>query len=276
MARRLLAGGHAVTVWNRTPSRAAALASDGARIAATPADAVQDADIVVVMLGDHAAIEATLLPPEAAPDLADKTVLQMGTITPDQSRDLAARLATRDAHYLEAPVLGSLPEAKSGTLQVMVGGDHALFERWKDLIGELGTARLVGPVGHAATIKLALNQMIATMTGAFSLSLGLLERSGVSSHDFREILRGSALSAPTFEKKLPRMLASDFGNPNFPLKHLLKDMDLFVHTARTVGLEAPSLEALASVLRRGVDEGSGECDYSILFRLLCPRDTEGG
>lgn len=270
MARRLPAAGHRLTVWNRTRSKAEGV--EGAIVASTPAAALADAELVFLMLGDHAAIHQVLLEWDPAPSLGGRTIVQMGTITPDESRSLASLLQLKGAGYLEAPVLGSIPEARDGTLQVMVGGDRALFARYKEQIGLMGIPRHVGPVGHAAVTKLALNQLIATMTSAFSMSLGLLERSGVSSHDFRDILRSSALSAPTFEKKMPRMLASDFGNPNFPLKHLLKDVDLFLTTARSVGLEAEYLEALAAVFRRGVEAGSGDCDYSVLFRLLCPRD----
>jgi 3-hydroxyisobutyrate dehydrogenase-like beta-hydroxyacid dehydrogenase len=271
MARRLLAGGHAVSVWNRTPERARLLVADGARLAASPRDAIEDADVAVLMLADRQAVDEVLFSTHPPLALDGRTFIQMGTIAPAESEELAGRIQRAGGAYLEAPVLGSIPEAAAGTLQVMAGGDKELFDDLRSVLECFGAApRLVGRVGDAAAIKLALNQLIASLTAAFSLSLGFVQAWGASPQDFLDILHGSALWAPTFEKKRPRMDARDFTNPNFPLKHLLKDVKLFLEASRPAHLDTRALDHLSRILDDGVARGLGDLDYSALHDVIAP------
>ena len=271
MACRLCEQGQTVMVWNRTPLRAQALAAVGAQCCATALDAVRSADSVLLMLSDAAAIDAVLEGEDMSAALAGRVLVQMGTIAPEQSRALAARIHALGAAYVEAPVLGSIPEAVRGELLIMVGGADEAAMRVRGVLELLGKApRHVGAVGEAAALKLAFNQLIASLTAAFALSLGLLQREGASVKAFMDILRASALYAPTFDKKLERELARDFDAPNFPLKHLLKDVDLFLAAARQGGLDPASLEGVRELLARGMDAGLGELDYSALYALVDP------
>ncbi|MBM5828509.1 MAG: NAD(P)-dependent oxidoreductase, partial [Cyanobacteria bacterium M_surface_7_m2_040] len=119
----------------------------------------------------------------------------------------------------------------------------------------------------ASHSKLALNQLIASLTHSFSLSLHLVQQAGVEVEAFMAILRGSALYAPTFDKKLAKELAGDYGNPNFPTAHLRKDLRLFVEAAAAQGLDTQGLEGLQRLLERATAAGLDALDYSALHAL---------
>ncbi|MFM7313677.1 MAG: NAD(P)-dependent oxidoreductase, partial [Cyanobium sp.] len=162
----------------------------------------------------------------------------------------------------------SRPEALAGRLQVMVGGGDEDLRRALPVLSDLDPQpRHLGPVGSAAHTKLALNQLIASLTHSFSLALHLVQGAGVDVEAFMAILRGSALHAPTFDKKLARELADDFSNPNFPTAHLRKDLALFLEAARAQGLEVQGLDGLQQLLQEATAAGLDPLDYSALHRL---------
>ena len=269
LAERLASQGYAVTAWNRTPGRAQGL--EQVDVADEPLFAVADAEVIILTLSDFAAIEGVMLGPSMRARLSGRTVIQMGTIGPSQSRALATEFAGLGADYLEAPVLGSRPEAKQGTLLLMVGGDRAVFERWLPLLRAFGPKPvLMGPVGHGAAAKLALNQLIAGLTTSFAASLGLIRETGVDLDRFMGILRDSAVYAPTFDKKLDKMLRRDFANPNFPLRHLHKDVGLFIDAAAEAGLDIGPQLAIRELLDDAVVRGLEDEDYSALYQSVHP------
>lgn len=271
MAERLLAAGLSVIAYNRTSTKLEPLRQAGAAIAQSPIEVLQQADCVLLMLTDATAIQTVLLSPEARSALAGRTIIQMGTIAPAESCAIAAEVEAAGGNYLEAPVLGSIPEAKAGNLIVMVGSSPELFQRWLSLLQHLGPEpQLIGAVGSAAALKLALNQLIGSLTTAFALSLGFVMRQGVDVEAFMNILRDSTLYAPTFDKKLPRMVERNYANPNFPTKHLLKDMNLFLGAAESVGLNVSSLEGVRTILEIAQKMNLAEADYSALFSAVNP------
>lgn len=271
IAERLQSVGHTVTVYNRTTSKALPLQDCGITVVTRPELAITQADCVILMLADMAAIRDVLLIPASLAVLLGKTVIQMGTIAQEESLALQAEIEQVGGFYCEAPVLGSLAEAQAGTLLVMVGGTEGQFTQWGPLFRSLSREpRLVGPVGKAASLKLALNQLIAAEISAFALSLGLVQRAGVSVDTFMAILRESALFAPSFEKKLPRLLTRDYQHPNFSTRHLLKDVELFLKEASGYDLTTSSLEGIRPVLERAIAQGLGEADYSAIFEVVNP------
>lgn len=274
LAGRLAERGHKVRVWNRTPAHSASLEAAPLERVLDAASAVEGADAVVLTLSDAEAIYSVLELPGTLQALSGSVVVQMGTISPQQSRDLSAYLADAGVAYLEAPVLGSRPEAAKGTLQVMAGGEPEVFLRCLPFLRDCGPDPIrVGSVGQAATLKLALNQLIAALTTGFALSLGLVRREGLSVETFMGILRGSALYAPTFDKKLDQMLSGDYAGPNFPLRHLLKDVVLCRDVAQVDGLRTEILDAIVQQLMAGIDEGHGNDDYSSLAAVVDPLDA---
>lgn len=175
IARRLLATGHRVVVWNRTPERGAALAGAGARVAATAAEAVAGAELVVVMLTDAAAVEEVLR--AAAPALrAEAVVAQMSTIGPDEVRAVAERLPVP---LLDAPVGGSLAAAEAGKLTIFAGGPRAVVEAAEPVLRQLGTVRHCGGIGAAAATKLVVNTAMLTALGALRDTLAVADAVGV-------------------------------------------------------------------------------------------------
>ncbi len=273
MAQRLHQAGLSVTVQNRTLAKVQPLAELGVAIAASPQALASFADCLILMLTDAHAIRETILDSEIKALLAGKTVIQMGTIAPSESQAIAQELTEAGAEYLEAPVLGSIPEAQTGTLQVMVGGTPEQFTQWQPLLQHWGEApRYIGPVGTAMALKLALNQLIASLTNSFALSLAFARLHQVPVEQLMDILRSSALYAPTFDKKLDRMQDHNFDNPNFPTKHLLKDVQLFLKEAATLELQTGNLEGTERILEKAIALGLADKDYSALFAAVEPRE----
>ncbi|OLP17536.1 hydroxyacid dehydrogenase [Leptolyngbya sp. 'hensonii'] len=271
MVERLLDRQIPVMAYNRTPTRLAALETQGARIASSPAEVLQQTEVILLMLTDADAIRTVLLTGSTQALLADHTVIQMGTISPQDSQTIGAEITAAGGDYLEAPVLGSIGEARSGQLQIMVGASPAQFEQWIGLLQHLSPApRLIGPIGTAAALKLALNQLIGSLTTAFAASLGLVLRQGIEVEVFMEILRQSALYAPTFDKKLQRMVDQNFAQPNFPTKHLLKDIQLFIKTAEAAGLNVANVVGVEEILEQAIALNLANEDYSALFAAMNP------
>ena len=264
MAEKLLENGLPLTVWNGTRAKAEPLAGRGARLAETPADAVADAEVVILMLTDFPAIREVVLGPRVLPALGGRTVIQMGTIAPEESLEVGRAVVGAGGRYLEAPVLGSIPQAKAARLMVLAGGDGADLERVRPVLSCFGPVRHVGAVGAAATLKLALNQLIATLAAAYATGLEMVRAGGVDVEHYVEVVRASALHSASFDKKLPRWLERNYGDPNFPVRHMLKDVRLCRGAAAAGGLATEVLDALARILERTVELGCGDGDYSAL------------
>ena len=272
MAQRLLDAQLSVVAYNRTVSKLEPLRQSGAEIAQTPQDAIATSDCVILMLTNAAAIQEVLLSEASLQHLSGRTVIQMSTIAPTESQEIHDAVVAAGGSYLEAPVLGSIPQVKSGELLVMVGASPEQFQQWFEFLKHFGSEPvLMGAVGSAAAAKLALNQLIASLTSAFALSLGFVQRQGVEVEQFMQILRQSALYAPTFDKKLQQMLGGNYANPNFPTKHLLKDTNLFLTEAQSVGLNVSSLEGVRQVLEMAQQLGLADADYSSLFAAINPK-----
>jgi len=271
VAERLHESGHAVTVYNRTVSKTDGMGAQGITVARTAEMAVASTDCTLLFLTDAAAIRAVLFTPGSPVDLRGRTIIQMGTISPEESRAFQRSISDDEGDYFEAPVLGSIAEARAGTLIVMGGGTAEQLQRWNAVFASLTSAPcLAGPIGQAATLKLALNHLIAAELSAFALSLGLIQRAGISVDQFMSILKASALYAPAFEKKLPRLLTRRYDNPNFPTGHLLKDVNLFTEEAQRHGLNTAGAERLRTILEQTIARGHRDEDYSSLIESIDP------
>ena len=274
MAQRLVEAEFELIAYNRTLAQLEPLQKAGVRIAQQPLEAIIGSDCIILMLTNASAIRSLLLSEDVRQHLAEKTVIQMSTIAPTESIAIAKDIIAAGGEYLEAPVLGSIPEAQSGKLIVMVGGTEAQFERWQALLQNFGSKPLlIGEVGSASAIKLALNQLIASLSTAFALSLGFVERQGADVDIFMQILRQSALYAPTFDKKLQRMRDRNYDNPNFPTKHLLKDTELFINEAQGEGMNISSIEGVKKILEIAITSGFADADYSSLFSAILGREV---
>lgn len=259
-----------VIIFNRTPAKAAALEIAGAMRADNIRSAVEKAEVIFLTLADKKAIDDTLWGIKMT--LSHKTFIQMGTIAPQESVALAARIAEAGGDYLECPILGSRREIEENRVILLVGGSRNLFDRWRELLMELGPdPRYIGEIGKAAALKLALNQLIAVHAAGFSLSLGIVERNNIDRQQFMEILRESSLYASMYDKKLCNWIARDFSNPNFPTKHLQKDVRLIADHAAVVGLNTGVVEAIEAIIDQSIEGGCGDMDYSSIINVIHPR-----
>jgi len=200
----------------------------------------------------------------------------MGTMGVSEIRALDLQVQQQNGRCLEAPVLGSKPQAISGTLLVMAGGNPELFEQQQPLLKLLAEQPLlVGPIGSGAATKLALNQLIASLTHAFSLSLRLVQQAGVPVETFMSILRPSALYAPTFDKKLQRMLDGHYADPNFSTALLRKDLRLFLEEAAAAELQIQGLQGLDTLLEQSSGGELDALDYCALHELTLQPSPNG-
>ena len=265
IARRFLAQGLDVHVWNRDSSRTAPLIDLGAIAITDLQTATHDCHSIVTVLTNGAVTTEVVA---ALGPLNGSTLISMGTMGLSESKALATQVLLQKGSYLEAPVLGSKPQALSGSLLVMAGGDADVFEQQLDLLRHLShQPKLVGPVGSGAATKLALNQLIASLTHSFSLSLRLIQQAGVPVETFMEILRPSALYAPTFDKKLERMLLGHYEDPNFSTALLRKDLELFLQETSEAGLQDLGLQGLAELLNKAKGTQLDHQDYCALHEL---------
>ena len=266
---RLLGEGHEVTVYNRSSDKLTHLISKGANITTNPFDAIANSKIIIMMLSGYSAITEVLF--STPIDMKDKLFVQMGTISPNESRELFARISQLGAKYIEAPVLGSIPEALNGKLIVMVGGSLDDFNYVVPILDCLGEKPiLIGDIGTAAALKLAMNQLIAALTTAFSLSLGFCMRNGVDTEIYMDVVRKSALYAQTYDKKLKKYLERNFDGANFSAKHLNKDVNLFLADAESLGMDCSSLQGIAKITAQAIKQGLGDKDYSAIYEIINP------
>lgn len=268
--------GFAVRVFNRTFDVVQDLEERGVEVCASVEELCALSDVIILMVSNADAIREVLSlddPNDHASGLQDKIILQMATISPSQSLAIDDVITARGGRYLEAPVLGSLPEAGSGTLIIMAGGPQSVFDDALPVLQVLGTApRYVGETGSAAALKLAMNQLIAALTAGFSLSLGYAQTHGVDTELFMQTVRESALYAKTYDKKLDNYLSRDFGKANFSTRHLLKDIRLFIEDAQAAGLNTAALEGIEQITRQTVDDGYDTKDYSSIYQTIAPEE----
>jgi 3-hydroxyisobutyrate dehydrogenase len=261
-----LARAFPLTVWNRTAARAQPLVGAGATLAATPAEACVSADVVVTMLSDPAALDAVW---SSALDgvRAGSLCIDMSTVDPAAARALADRVRARGAAFVDAPVSGSVTPATEGRLIIMAGGSDADVARARPVLEAMGRLIHVGAVGQGMAAKLVLNGLGAHMLTGFCAMMTLGVRQGLDARTLLDVIQAGAFSSPLYAGKAPRIFAREFA-PEFKLSLMLKDQELVVQTAASLGYPMPTLQAIREVLSEGVKAGFGEGDLSGLVRLF--------
>ena len=268
IARRLLATGHEVVVWNRTPQRAEEFAELGAVPAATPADAARRAQAVITMLADPAALLAVTEGPAGLAAAVDgsTTVIEMSTVGPHAVLKLASALKGGGG-LLDAPVLGSIAEVESGSLRIFVGGPAELVERWNPLLSTLGSPLHVGPLGAGAAAKLVANTTLFGSLGVLGEALALADGLGLSRHAAYEVLAATPLAAQAERRR--RAVETGEYPARFRLSLARKDADLIQDAAAASGVELRLAAAARAWLEEAEADGWGERDYSaVLARIL--------
>ena len=264
IARRFLDAGNELVVWNRDPAKAAPLTETGATLAETPAEAARAADVVVTMVADPQALRAVTEGPDAvAAGAADSTtVIQMSTVGPASISRLASVLPS-GVGVLDSPVLGSVSEAESGTLEVFLSGEQPLVERWTPLLSTLGSVLHVGALGAGTAAKLVAN---STLVGTISLlgeSLALAGKLGLSRDVTFDVLAETALAAQA-ERRRAAIETGDYPK-RFGLSLARKDADLILEAVAAAGADLRLLAAARTWFADAEEAGRGDDDYSAVL-----------
>jgi 3-hydroxyisobutyrate dehydrogenase-like beta-hydroxyacid dehydrogenase len=267
IARRLLAAGHELSVWNRTPERAAELVDAGARAAGSPAEAARRAEAVITMVSGPGALRAVTHGSSgiAAGVRPGSTVIEMSTVGPAAVAELAATLGERAA-LLDAPVLGSLTEAESGSLKVFVGGPDRLVERWAPLFRALGSPLHVGPLGAGAAAKLVANGTLFGTLGLLGEALALTDALGLSRWAAYEVLGATPIAGQAERRR--EVIETGEYPLRFSLALAVKDVDLIAAAAEATGRELRLGSAARSWLADAEAAGWGDRDYAAVLAWI--------
>jgi 3-hydroxyisobutyrate dehydrogenase-like beta-hydroxyacid dehydrogenase len=269
MAANVLKRGYALTVWNRTPGRAPELVAAGAREAATPADAARDADVVLTMLADPAAVQVVLAGNHGALAQlrAGALVVDMSTIDPATARRMDAEVRAGGGRFIDAPVSGTRKPAVDGGLLILAGGEAADVEAARPVLEAMGRIVHVGGVGQGMAMKLVLNGLGAHMLTGFAAMMVLGAKQGLNPRTVLDVILGGAFASQLYAGKGPRMIAREFA-PDFTVRLMRKDQDLVLATAEALGYPMPTLRAVRDQLTAAIDAGFGDDDMAGLVRLF--------
>ena len=266
MAANLARGGFAVRVWNRTASRAATLAKDGATVAGSPAEAVKNAGIVITMLADGPATEQAATGPDGFLAGAHGRIwVQMATIGMSWTARLADTAARHGVTFVDAPVSGSQGPAEAGQLTILASGPDQVRDVLAPVFGTLGRATVwLGPAGQGTRAKLVLNSWLVDLTEATAETLAFARQLGLDPAAIADLLQSTPLGSPYAAQKASLMLAGDF-TPAFALKHALKDAELAAVAAQANGAELTLTRALLPRWRRAAADGHAEDDLAAIY-----------
>jgi 3-hydroxyisobutyrate dehydrogenase-like beta-hydroxyacid dehydrogenase len=265
IARRLLAAGEEVTVWNRTAERAAPLAEAGASVAATPAAAARSANWVITMLADPSALLEVMSRPDGLAQglRAGQTLVEMSTVGPSTVRQLVD-IVPPGVEVVDAPVLGSISEVDAGTLRIFVGGSDEAAASVRPLLEPLGQPLHVGPLGAGASAKLVANTTLLGTMAVLGEALALAKSLGLDPDAAFEVLSTTPLSAQA-ERRRPVIEGAE-PPVRFRLALATKDADVIVDEGRRAGVDAEITKVAAARFRAAEEAGDGDRDYAAILR----------
>ena len=270
MAANLVRGGFDVVVWNRTASVAEGFAAEhGTDASPTPEEAARGAQAAITMVPDGPQVEAVLIERGAAAALgAGGLCIDMSTIAPSASVELARKVAELGGRFLDAPVTGSRPKAEDGTLTIMVGGERADFERARPLFEAMGEVLVhVGPHGHGEMAKVINNTVAAINAAAVGEALALGRAAGLDIERLLEVARAGSGASAMLDLKAGPMLERDF-EPLFKLEHMLKDVHHCLAEARALGLELRLAELAERLYAAAAEAGHGGEDFAAVVTAI--------
>ena len=270
MSANLIRAGHSVTVWNRTPERCQPLVELGARQAATPAEAVAGADVIMYCLSDDRAVADLVWGEGRLIDAVSpgQIVLDMTTVHPDTSRAEFAAFSERGVEFLDAPVFGSKNEAANGGLWIVVGGKRELYDQVLPLLEPLSeTTHYMGGNAMGASMKLVGNLVVAFQLEAIGEAMILATKAGLDPQDVLGVLHVTDFKSPIFDGVGGALVRRDF-DVNFALKLMLKDANLISRFAQDLNVPLPGVAAIRENIKAGVNKGWGEENASAFIKYL--------
>jgi 3-hydroxyisobutyrate dehydrogenase-like beta-hydroxyacid dehydrogenase len=264
MANRLLDADHDLTVWNRTEEKANTLADRGATLAASPADAAKGQEIVITMLATPDALDEVLFGDQGVAEGIEPntTLIEMSTVGPSAFARASERLPD-GVEVVDAPVLGSVPQATEGALTIFVGASEKTFERLSRVLSALGRPTHFGPPGAGAAMKLVVNSTLGGVMTTAAEALSLADSFGLDEHKVLDALEGSAIGATIKNKR--RNIESDTYAPNFKLSLAVKDLGLVAEAAHDNELDLHVAPAAGGWYAAAEEAGLGDCDYSAVI-----------
>jgi 3-hydroxyisobutyrate dehydrogenase-like beta-hydroxyacid dehydrogenase len=276
MASRYLAAGYPVCGEARSKEGLEQLLADGLAWRDTPREVAESADVVITSIpNDDVLREIASGEDGILAGLEDgKVWVDMSTVSPGASREVAERVRAIGALMLDAPVSGSVPQVKSGTLTIMVGGDKQAYDRVEEVLRVLGTPTRIGDNGQGLVLKLAINISLAVQMLALSEGLLMAERDGVDRKLAIEVMTGSPIGSPMLKARVPLVLEpSDEAWFDMELMH--KDIGLALQTAEELQVPLPTAHAADEVLTKGEELGYSQRDIAALGEVLAKESTAG-
>jgi len=269
MAARFLDAGYTVYGEERSREHAHDLVHGGLLWRDTPREVAETADILFTSLPDDTVLELVASGPDGIlAGITPGTIwVDMSTVSPHASREVAERVRARGATMLDAPVSGSVPQVQAGTLTIMVGGDEQTYVRVESLLRELGSPTHVGENGQGLVLKLAINISLAVQMLAFSEGLLLAERAGIDPKLAVDVMTQSPIGSPMLKARADLVL--DLPDEAwFDVSLMQKDIALALETARELSVAVPSATAADRMLKVALGFGYGRRDIAALFEVL--------
>jgi len=240
MSQRHIAAGYPVSVYNRTKEKESVLKAAGAAVADTPAELLKNTDIVFLTVSDDQAVRDCFTGDKGllAANTTGKLIINMSTVSPGISKELAAACQQQGNEYLDAPVSGSVKQAQEGQLVIMVGGSKDAYEKATPVLQPLGKLILhLGDTGSGNTVKLAINLLLSFHTQGLAEATLFANQHGIRTEDFMNIMNNGAMGN-VYAKIKGDLIIHDNYKPAFYLKHMVKDLGL----ARAEGWKTPMAE----------------------------------
>jgi 3-hydroxyisobutyrate dehydrogenase-like beta-hydroxyacid dehydrogenase len=270
MVSRLLSKGHAVTGYNRTRSKAERLIQQGMKWADSPRAVCAAADFTFAMVTNEKALAAVLEGPDGILSAVapGKFLIDMSTVSPHYSRNVAAQVRAKGADMIDAPVSGSVITLQEGKLSVMVGGRRETFERLKPILDDIGPkVTYVGDNGLALSMKIATNLSLAVQMMAFCEGVLLAEKSGIARNVAVDVLTNSAVASPMIKYRGPFVLTMP-AEAWFDVNMMQKDMLLALEMGRALDVPLPTTAVSNEFLTAARGMGLAKKDFAVVFEVL--------
>jgi len=273
VVERLLATGHDITIFNRSPGRMPPLEKKGARVAKSARAAVESTPVVISLVVDAPAMDEMILTDEIVPLFAGKTFLKMTTTNGRVAREVYTTIGNAGGTCLDIAILNFPDDVSNGKMHAMVGASKADFEAWAPLMADLGPKILhSGEVGTASIAENAMIQIMMFHVVTFAYGLAVFERANLP----QDVLMAATRENPLFQIPLgdyfrDRMINRDFVPPLYRLVKHTNDMQLTIDDMEDLGIMADGVRSLRELFVRAVERGLDENDYSAIYDIICPR-----
>ena len=270
MAQNVVKGGYNVTVYNRSNEKTKPLSKAGATVASTPKALAEAADVIILMLAGPEAIDAVLEGPEGlmAGMKTGQTLVNMSTVSPQYSKQLADKLTAKSAVAVDAPVSGSRKPAEEGALVILAGGPKDKVTKLEPLFMCMGKKVVYcGDAGQGSSMKMAVNLLLGIMAAGICEAVNLGQKCGLDTATMLETMLAGPMGCALFEFKKP-MLIDDSFSAQFPLKHMTKDIRFALQTADENGAMAPIGHTVFQLYRQSMGQGLADMDFAAVKKVF--------